>query len=222
MPGAWDTAGMSLDWGTVPAWVSGILSAASVLLVVRVLYRDRKRDIRKQAYQIFAGVEFQQPAREGDEGGGTVILTVHNPTDAPIRMVMIEYTPFSGHWPKLVFDEFDRTYKVSDFLTPGTRQIFSNSYRAGMRVVRQKGEANFYVSIPSRELGRRLSLESTLAFYDINGRHWMVSSPIGEPKLLRDHWFTRFRQRNRKRKLAIENAPIAKALSESYEIKGAD
>lgn len=212
---SWHPWGWNIDWGNAPAWTGTTLSTLSILLVVGVIMRDRRHEVRKQAAQIFVGIEYDQLPREGSDVGGTVTLTIHNSTDAPIRMALVEYSPFPGYWPTLVFEEFDRTYKLDDFLTPGTRTIFSDSYRAGSRVVKQKSEAFFYVSIPHRELGQRpVSLESTVGFYDINGHHWNATSPVGKLKQLKDRrpWVKLSKWR-RKRKLRNRNVLLAESLA---------
>lgn len=43
---------MHLDFGTVPAWVSGILSGASLLLALWIIKRDRTKDEREQVARL--------------------------------------------------------------------------------------------------------------------------------------------------------------------------
>ena len=40
------------EWGTVPAWVSGVLSGASVFLALWIIQRDRAKDERAQVARL--------------------------------------------------------------------------------------------------------------------------------------------------------------------------
>jgi len=46
-----------LDWGTVPAWASAILTSGSLLLGFYILLRDRRKEERQEAAQVICWLE---------------------------------------------------------------------------------------------------------------------------------------------------------------------
>jgi hypothetical protein len=78
---------MSLDWGSVPAWSSSVLTSASVL-VAAVAYRRSVRDKeRDQASKVFAWVSL-------NESTGERALRLVNDSDSPVYSVSV--LPFAG------------------------------------------------------------------------------------------------------------------------------
>jgi hypothetical protein len=55
---------MHLDFGTVPAWVSGILSGASLFLALWIIQRDRAEDERVQVARLVVVNERRSVKRE--------------------------------------------------------------------------------------------------------------------------------------------------------------
>lgn len=109
--------------------------------------------MRKQASQVFVAVEWKQPAKD-PVSGGTVTLTVHNPSEAPIRHVRVEYSPYLDYWPTKVLNQFDHTYTVAEYTQVGYRKVSADGYTYTMNIVPAKSsDVSFYLSIPEWELG---------------------------------------------------------------------
>ncbi|WP_306334545.1 hypothetical protein [Streptomyces sp. KL118A] len=54
----WSAAELDgLDWGTVPAWASAILTSGSLLLGFYILLRDRRKEERQEAAQVICWLE---------------------------------------------------------------------------------------------------------------------------------------------------------------------
>lgn len=54
-----------MDWGNVPAWVSGVLSGTSILLALRIIRRDKAKDEREQVSRLVIVVHRRSVKREG-------------------------------------------------------------------------------------------------------------------------------------------------------------
>ena len=86
---------MSLDWGTVPAWVGSILTGGSLLLGFYILLRDRRNREIEQARQVSAHLNFltlgKPPPGKENESGAQV--TVYNSSSASIFDILGFLTP---------------------------------------------------------------------------------------------------------------------------------
>ena len=73
-----------IQWGTVPAWVSGVLTGGSLILGFYILLRDRRTQERRQALQV--AVYYYDPAVPSFDGSwpGSPLIHVMNTSDAPV------------------------------------------------------------------------------------------------------------------------------------------
>ncbi len=67
-----------VDWGTVPAWASAILTSGSLLLGFYILLRDRRKEEKGEARKLVFGLR-------SDSDHWT--LTAHNASDRPFTDV---------------------------------------------------------------------------------------------------------------------------------------
>ncbi len=61
LPVAWQ----DIQWGTVPTWISGLLSSASLFLALWIIKRDRAKAEREQISQLVVIVERRSVKRDG-------------------------------------------------------------------------------------------------------------------------------------------------------------
>ncbi|WP_406482144.1 hypothetical protein [Streptomyces sp. NBC_01615] len=66
-----------LDWGTIPAWVSAILTSGSLLLGFYILLRDRRKEERREALKVVCWTNYS-------DDGGHHVVHVLNTADRPI------------------------------------------------------------------------------------------------------------------------------------------
>jgi hypothetical protein len=86
---------MSVDWGTVPAWVGSVLTGGSFVLGFSILKRDRRKAEEGQARQITGLVNFvKQGSRERVDS--RCELTIYNASSSPIYDVFAFLTPYSS------------------------------------------------------------------------------------------------------------------------------
>ncbi|MGW1109170.1 hypothetical protein [Streptomyces sp. NPDC002540] len=64
-----------VDWGTVPAWASAILTGGSLLLGFYILLRDRRKEERAEAQGVICWTDF-----DGEESTTYVLNTTSRPT----------------------------------------------------------------------------------------------------------------------------------------------
>lgn len=62
-----------IQWGTVPAWVSGLLSSISVILAMYIILRDRRKVEQEQIKQLVVVNERQSVKRRGKSHRITLI-----------------------------------------------------------------------------------------------------------------------------------------------------
>jgi hypothetical protein len=87
-----------INWGTVPAWISGIGGSASLLLAFYILIRDRAAARASQA-SLIACWEHKPPVIRAETRAGKIIdweqvveedtVYLHNASDRPITMVRL-------------------------------------------------------------------------------------------------------------------------------------
>ncbi|MFD6937316.1 hypothetical protein ACFWAP_14355 [Streptomyces goshikiensis] len=80
-----------LDWGTVPAWFSAVLTGGSLLLGFYILLRDRRKAERNEALKVVAWTE-----RGADDEGSFIRIHVRNTADRPILYVNALYSKGDG------------------------------------------------------------------------------------------------------------------------------
>jgi hypothetical protein len=100
---------MHLDFGTVPAWVSGILSGASLFLALLIIQRDRAKDERVQVPRLVVVNERRSVKRDklthnirlintSEQSFYDVSCTVH--LDRKAEKTRKMYAPASNQWVK--------------------------------------------------------------------------------------------------------------------------
>jgi len=52
-----------LEWGTVPAWVSAVLTSGSLMLGFYILLRDRRKEERRDATKAICWLAENSPAK---------------------------------------------------------------------------------------------------------------------------------------------------------------
>ncbi|MEW1548300.1 hypothetical protein [Streptomyces tsukubensis] len=67
-----------LDWGTVPTWISSLLTGGSLLLGFHILLRDRKKEERSEGLKVVCWHEYDSDI------SGTWTVHVLNTADRPI------------------------------------------------------------------------------------------------------------------------------------------
>ncbi|MEU7662466.1 hypothetical protein [Streptomyces lincolnensis] len=80
-----------LEWGTVPAWLSAVLTGGSLLMGFHILLRDRKKDERNEALKIVTWAE-----RDANDEGSFIRIHVRNTADRPILYVDALYEGAGG------------------------------------------------------------------------------------------------------------------------------
>jgi hypothetical protein len=91
-------------WGTVAAWVGSLLSGFSVLLVLYVIYRDRLKDLQRQANDISVWKTTSLRVGDGNYAPYTLTVTISNHSDRPVRTPLAIARPRSI---KLLMKELD-------------------------------------------------------------------------------------------------------------------
>ncbi|MBQ0830843.1 hypothetical protein [Streptomyces tagetis] len=80
-----------LEWGTVPAWFSAVLTGGSLLLGFYILLRDRRKEERNEALKVVTWTE-----RGADDEGSFIRIHVRNTADRPILYVNALYSKGDG------------------------------------------------------------------------------------------------------------------------------
>lgn len=80
------TAARSLDWGSVPAWVSSLLTGGSLLLGFYILLRDRRKEEWSQAAALSYTMTTVKRAGATSE---QLVVSVHNNSSAFIYRAVI-------------------------------------------------------------------------------------------------------------------------------------
>jgi hypothetical protein len=113
--------GKGTDWGSVPAWVSGIgttlavtISLALGLYNLRNQQRQKRDDEEGQARTVVVGGPVPLAPSSGQEI--SYCVTLMNFSDAPIHDVVIGFHAKSGDDP-----EWKHTYRMLDYIEPKGR-----------------------------------------------------------------------------------------------------
>lgn len=96
-PSDWDWShfnGVKIEWGTIPAAVSSLLTAGSLMLGFYILLRDRRHKEEEQARKVSVWLtsnhqERWHPSRGPYKGKFDVLVAVNNSSTAVIRRVML-------------------------------------------------------------------------------------------------------------------------------------
>ncbi|MFE6152374.1 hypothetical protein [Streptomyces sp. NPDC057889] len=86
-----------LEWGTVPAWLSSMLTGGSLLLGFHILLRDRRKEERNEALKVVTWWE-----RDANDEASFIRIHVRNTADRPILYVDGLYERVDGsigRWP---------------------------------------------------------------------------------------------------------------------------
>ncbi len=85
----------SINWGTVPDWVTGLLTAATLFLAVMILLGDRRRAKRAEADAFSTWPVFMGTHAVPDLPDYAVELHAYNAGDKPILYTMVMVRPGS-------------------------------------------------------------------------------------------------------------------------------
>ncbi|WP_405827360.1 hypothetical protein [Streptomyces sp. NBC_00105] len=81
----------AFDWGTVPAWVSGVGSSAALMATAHIIRRDRRDKERLDANRVACWVEWPSldEAQLRGEREATAYVQVKNASDRPVFDVQV-------------------------------------------------------------------------------------------------------------------------------------
>ena len=78
-----------IDWGTAPAWAGALFSAGALLLTLRIISRDRKRDYRAMADGFVTWSSQTLSVNQTSGKYYTLKVYGHNTTDVPIPTAVV-------------------------------------------------------------------------------------------------------------------------------------
>lgn len=109
-----------INWGTVPTWISSILTSGSLLLGFYILLRDRRKEERSQAALVVCWNDYRDDSE---------YVKIFNTSNRPVTNISVHAHPYpyrSGPYDKKVALTFEG-FSVQAFLMP-KEECESNSF----------------------------------------------------------------------------------------------